>query len=57
MMGNCNDCQVEATGGSQTRENKEDKVTDKTRTYGSTDGISNYIAGWKLTLEPDGNVF
>ena len=21
-----------------------------------TDGITNYIAGWKLTLEPNGNV-
>ena len=35
---------------------KEKKVTDKRRTYGPTDGITNYIAGWKLTLEPDGNV-
>ena len=39
-----------------TYKEKINKVTDKRITYGPTDGITNYIAGWKLTLEPDGNV-
>ncbi len=29
---------------------------DKRKTYGPTDGITNYIEGRKTALEPDGNV-
>ncbi len=28
----------------------------KVKTLRPTDGITNYIAGWKLTPEPNGNV-
>ncbi len=27
----------------------------KEKNLGPTDGITNYITGWKLPLEPDGN--
>ncbi len=54
MVGNYNDCQVEPNGGSQTGK-KINKVICKRKTLGPTDGITNYIAGWKLTLEPYDN--
>ena len=34
---------------------KMNKFIDKRKTNGPTGGITNYIAGWKPTLEPDGN--
>ncbi len=55
MVGNYNDCQVEPTGGSHSGEKKK-KIIGKRKNLGPTDGITNYIAGWKLTLGPDGNV-
>ena len=35
---------------------KMNKFIGKRKILGPTDGITNYIAGWKLTLESDGNV-
>ena len=35
---------------------KKNKLIGKRKSPGPTDGITNYIAGWKVTLEPDGNV-
>ena len=55
MVGNYNDCPVQPTGGSHTGE-KINKFIGKRKPLGPTDGFSNYIAGWMLTIEPDGNV-
>ena len=45
------------TGGSHTGKNENKLSPMKEISLGPTDGITNYIAGLKLTLEPDGNAF
>ncbi len=55
MVGNYNDCQVESTGGSHTG-GKKNKLIGKRQTLGPSVGITNYIAVWKLTREPNCNV-
>ena len=51
MVRNYNDCQVEPTGGIHTGENLNKQSKIKEKILWPTDDITNYITGWKLTLE------
>ena len=57
MLGNYNDCHVETTSGSSKGKKYNKHSYMKNKNLGPTDGITKYVAGWKLTLEPDGNAY